>query len=135
MLTEKQLKLIGLVVEGNHTIKECYEAVQVPKATYYYWVNNNKEFQKAIDQALDDKVKEAKQNIRKNINNYIDSLADIIINGKNENARVNATSKILHFSELDPSFKQQITINNGEEESKNKLLEMFEAKKEEKEEQ
>ncbi|WP_163581123.1 phBC6A51 family helix-turn-helix protein [Gracilibacillus saliphilus] len=130
MLTEKQLKLIEKVVEGNSTIKECYESVQVPKTTYYYWMNHNKEFQKAMDQALEDKVKESKHNIRKNVNTYIDALTDIVRSGKNENAKVNAVSKILNYAELDPQFKQELTIKNNDED-KNTLLKKWKEKQQE----
>jgi len=133
-LTEKQMKLIELLVEGNLTIKDACEQVGISRVTYYSWMQGEgkkgRAFQKAYEEALDFKVNESKRRIKNDINGLIDSLMKIIKSGSNETAKVNAVAKLLTYAELDPQFKQEVTIKTDDSESKNALLDMLEKKKE-----
>ncbi|AIF45423.1 phBC6A51 family helix-turn-helix protein [Virgibacillus sp. SK37] len=137
MLSEKQLKLIELLISDEHTITEALAKVQVAKTTFYEWRKGQskpgKEFNKAYEEALEFKVRESRKNIQQDVNSLLNELKKISTSSKNDNARVQAIKQLITYAELDPDFKQQLTINNGEEENKNKLLEMLKAKQEEKE--
>lgn len=134
MLSEKQLELIELLVSGEHTVKDACESVGVSRMTYYDWRKGHtkvgKEFNKAYDEALELKVKESRRFVKTRVNNLLKSLMDITDNGKNENAKVNAVAKLLHYGDLDPSDKQELTIK-GDDDNKNALLEMWKQKKQE----
>lgn len=129
-LTDVQIKVIEAVVADDKSITEICELFNVPRPTYYYWVRNNKAFNEAMDEAIDEKVREARKNIRAKINKYIDRLDNLSVTGKNEAAKVNAISKILTMGELDPQFKQEVTVKNDDSEAKNYMLEMLKKKRE-----
>lgn len=129
-LNEKQIKVIELYVEGELPVTEICELVQVPRSTFYEWKKNNKVFKETLEEAIELKVNEAKQRIRIGVNKYINRLEKLQESGKNEQAIVNAIKSLLTLGELDPSFKQDITINKDESESKNYLLDMLKKEKE-----
>lgn len=131
MLTEKQTKLIELLVAGAHDIQACCDMALVKRSTYYYWQNNNKAFQEAYNDAIELKVNRAKQNIRRNVDVYLNRLDKLSETGANENARVNAIAKLLTLAELDPQFKQEVTIKTDDSDSKNYMMEMLNKKKDE----
>lgn len=132
-LSEKQLELIKLLVKGEKPITDCLKEVQIAKSTYYDWRKNNHVFNKAIDEAVENNVNALKQNVRSNAKKYIKLLEDIAANGKNENARTNALGKLINLGELDPSFKQEVTVKNEETTEKNKLKAMLQRKQDEEE--
>lgn len=129
-LNEKQIKVIELYVEGELPVTEICELVQVPRSTFYEWKKNNKVFKETLEEAIELKVNEAKQRIRIGVNKYINRLEKLQESGKNEQAIVNAIKSLLTLGELDPSFKQEVTINKDESESKNYLLDMLKKEKE-----
>lgn len=124
MLNEKQLKAIELYITGM-SVTDLSEEIGIGRRTFYDWIKKD-EFTKAIDEAIENQVKIMKQQMRGKASEYIKSLEQIARKGKNDNARVNALSKLLTISGLDPGSKQEITINSeGEKDNKNKLLEML----------
>lgn len=131
MTDERQNKLIELLVEGHLTIVEACKQADVPLQTYYEWRKNEskpgKAFNKAYEEALQLKVKESRKYVQRRVNELLDSLMDITKKGKNENAKVQAVAKLLHFAELDPDSKSEITINTNDD-NKNDLLAMWREK-------
>lgn len=128
MLTEKQLYLIKLLVEGNLNVTESLKEAGVATSTYYDWRRDNKTFKDAYDDAVEERVREAKKSIRADVKKYIDRLDKLSDTGANENARVNAIAKLLTLAELDPKFTQEISIQTNDEGSKNYMLELLEKK-------
>lgn len=129
MLNKKQLDLIEYLVEGM-PVMEAVQKAGVPKSTYYDWMKNpNHEFTKAYEEMLNFHVSEVKKSVKKDANNIVKALQDILYKGDNENARVNASAKLMTFAELDPSSKQELTIKNDDSDKKNVLLDMLKKSK------
>lgn len=133
MLTDKQKELIERLVEGSELIQDVLKSLDISSSTYYYWRQNNKTFNDAYDAAIEAKVDEARKNIRSEVRKYIKRLDEISLNGSNENARVNAIAKILTLGNLDPQFKQEITIKSDDNEQKNHLLDLLNEQQKEEE--
>lgn len=78
MVTEKQQKLIEYIVVDEMSISAACEKAGVPRRSYYDWIQETgktgKEFVKAMDAAIDIKVKESRKRVRNNVNNLLDSL-------------------------------------------------------------
>jgi predicted DNA-binding protein YlxM (UPF0122 family) len=129
-LTDKQLQVIELIVQGEQSILDICETVNVSRTAYYNWRRDNKLFNEKLEEAIDEKVKILRQNVRSNANKYIKWLEDIAKNSKNDNARVNALGKLSSLGELEPVYKQEVTIKNDESEQKNVLLDMLKEKSE-----
>lgn len=131
MLTEKQLKLIEYLVDGEMTISDALKKAGVPRTTYYHWRKNpDSEFMRTLNETTEITVNNAKQSIRTNVERYIKQLDRIAMQSPNEQAKVNAIAKLFTLAELDPTFKQEVTINKDESESKNYLLDMLKKEKE-----
>lgn len=131
-LTPVQIKLIELIVSENKTVKDATEEVGIGRTTYYDYLKLDK-FKRAMDEAIELKVQEAKKNIKVNVNKYIRTLDNLSEKGKNEAARVNAIGKLFTLAELDPQFKSEVTIKNDDSAAKNAMLEKLKQKKQEEE--
>ena len=131
MLDEKQLRLIELLVSEDFTIIDALKEVQINRSTFYDWRKGiskpGKEFNKAYEEALQFKVNESRKNVQQGVNTHIKELKYIAANSPNHNARVNAIKQLFTYAELDPNFKQEITINSNDE-NKNALLEKWKNK-------
>jgi len=102
----------------------CYNAlkeVQIGESTLYEWrkgkSKTGEEFNKAYEEALEFKVHESRKNVQQQVNKYLKYLDEISEKSKNDNARVNAITKIICYAELDPQFKQELTIKANENSS------------------
>lgn len=136
MINEKQQKLIEYIVVDEMSISEACEKAGIPRRSYYDWIQETgktgKEFVKAMDAAIDIKVKESRKRVRNNVNNLLDSLEKIATKGSNENAKVNAVAKMMNYAELDPASKQEINVTDNNKDEANKLLEMWKQKQQDK---
>lgn len=135
MINEKQRKLIEYIVVDEMSISAACEKAGVPRRSYYDWIQETgktgKEFVKAMDSAIDIKVKESRKRVRNNVNSLLDSLEEVVTKGKNENAKVNAVAKMMNYAELDPANKQEINVTDNKEDA-NQLLEMWKQKQQDK---
>lgn len=131
VLTDKQLKVIDMLIENEKSISDICSDVGIARSTFYDWRRGNKLFNQKLDEAVEERVKTLKQNVRSNAAKYVKWLEDIAEKSKNDNARVAALGKLSTLGELDPAFKQEITVKNDESEQKNVLLGMLKKNEEE----
>ncbi|UNC92722.1 terminase gpP N-terminus-related DNA-binding protein [Candidatus Contubernalis alkaliaceticus] len=128
MLKDNQLQAVEMYVSGM-PVTELSEQIGITRKTFYDWFKKD-EFQKAIEEALELRVKEMKQQIRGRAKEYILILEDVAKKSKNDMARVTAVTKLLGIIGLDPGTKQEITVSHGkEDDSKNDLMDILQNKK------
>jgi hypothetical protein len=122
-LTDKQLKAIEAIVEGEMTVTEILKKYDIPKTTFYGWYKQ-KPFTDKLNELLEYNDKLIDQRLKARVNKYINRLEAIAFSGKNENA---ATASLKELMELAGKHKSpEITIvNKNESEEKNYLLDML----------
>jgi hypothetical protein len=125
MLTDKQNAFISEVVAGDKTIVQICEELDVPRSNYYFWKSHSKEFQDAMDEAIELKVREAKKNIKLDVQKYIKRLDELSKSSKNDMAKINAVTKLLDLAQLFEN-KSEITVKSDlNSEEKNHLLDLL----------
>lgn len=128
-LNEQQFQLIGELIKGEKSIVQCCELYNIPRTTYYYWKKHNATFNKALQEAVEERQRILKQNIRSKADEYIKMLEEKAKKSKNDNASVSALKTLIDITGIN-----EVEDNVGNKEdagSKNKLLDMLKGKKKE----
>lgn len=125
MLNEKQRAMISELVAGERGVVEICNSLEIPTSTYYWWRNNSDEFIKALDEAIELKVQEAKKEIKMDVKKYIKRLDELSKSSKNDMAKINAVTKLLDLAQLFEN-KSEITVKSDlNSEEKNHLLDLL----------
>jgi hypothetical protein len=126
-LNDKQIQLIDELIKGENSIVQACEMYSIPRATYYYWKKHSAIFNKALQEAIEERQRILKQNMKSKADEYIKLLEEKAKNSKNDNASVSALKTLIDITGIN-----DLPDNEGNKDdsgSKNKLLDMLKGKK------
>lgn len=125
-LSDKQLKVIELLVKGEMNIVQICDFVQVPRSTFYEW-KKQKKFTDKYKEILNASDEMTMQIVKTNAKKYVNRLDQIAMQDTNINAAVKALQELREIGKFgEGEFNNDNTEDTG---SKNKLKDMLFGKK------
>ena len=130
MLSDKQLKAIELLSDGELTVKAiaAHEEVDVSRTTLYSWMKSE-EFTDKLSELNELRNQLLKDAVNKRVNRYIDRLESLSEKSKNPMVQLNATKELLSHAGWNSNVQDINIKDDRQQDNTNELMEMWKKKK------